>query len=69
MGNVHFPVITKWTLPRTFCVSDKLPLVSFTKQGHPMDLLLKLSVLQANFCLLGDLQQTICPRKESVAGI
>ena len=38
-------------------------------QGHPMDwLLLKISVLLANFCWLGDLGEIICPWKESVAG-
>ena len=26
-----------------------------------MDLFLKISVLQANFCLLGDLEKIICP--------
>ena len=31
-------------------------------QGHPMDLFLKISVLQANFCWLGDLEK-ICPWK------
>ena len=30
-------------------------------QGHPMDLFLKISVLQANFCWLGDLGKMICP--------
>ena len=33
-----------------------------------MDLFLKISVLQANFCWLGDLERVICPGKESVAG-
>ena len=38
-------------------------------QGHPMDwLLLKISVLLANFCWLGDLGEIICPWKESAAG-
>ena len=37
-------------------------------QGHPMDPFLKVSVLQANFCWLGDLERVICPGKESVAG-
>ena len=36
-------------------------------QGHPMDLFLKISVLQANFCWLGDVEEIICPWKESVA--
>ena len=36
-------------------------------QGHPMDLFLKISVLQANFCWqLGHVEEIICPWKESV---
>ena len=31
-------------------------------------LFLKISVLQANFCWLGDLERVICPWKEAVAG-
>ena len=30
-------------------------------QGHPMELFLKISVLQANFCWLGDVEEIICP--------
>ena len=37
-------------------------------QGHPMDLFLKITVLQANVCCLEDLDKIICPFKESVAG-
>ena len=33
-----------------------------------MDLFLKIPVLQANFCWLGDLEKIICPGKESVSG-
>ena len=33
-----------------------------------MDLFLKISVLQANFCWLEDFEKIICPCKESVAG-
>ena len=33
-----------------------------------MDLSLKISVLQANFCWLRDFEEVICPWKESVAG-
>lgn len=33
-----------------------------------MDLSLKISVLQANFCWLRDFEQAICPWKESVSG-
>ena len=35
------------------------------KQGHPMDLFLKISVLQANFCWLEDLEEIICSGTES----
>ena len=37
-------------------------------QGQPMDLFHKISVLQADFWWLGDLEEIICPWKESVAG-
>ena len=37
-------------------------------QGHPMDLLLIISALHANFCWLGHLGKMIRPWKESVAG-
>ena len=30
-----------------------------TGQGHPMDLFLKISVLQAHFCWLGDVEEII----------
>ena len=36
--------------------------------GHPMDLFLKISVFQANFCWLGDVEEITCPWMESVAG-
>ena len=36
--------------------------------GALNDLLFKISVLQANFCRLGDMEEIICPWKESVAG-
>ena len=32
-----------------------------------MDLFLKIFVLQATFCWLGDLEEIICPRKENLA--
>ena len=32
-------------------------------QGHPIDVFLKISVFQANFCWLGDLDKIICPWK------
>ena len=37
-------------------------------QGHPTDLFLKITVLQANFCWLGDLDKIIRPFKETMAG-
>ena len=36
--------------------------------GRPMDLFLKISLLQAIVCSLGDVEKVICPWKESVAG-
>ena len=36
--------------------------------GYPMDLLLTISVPQANFCWPGDMGKLICPWKEIVAG-
>ena len=37
-------------------------------QGHLMDLFLKISVLQAHFCWLGDVEENNSPWKESVSG-
>ena len=37
-------------------------------RGHPMDLFLKISLLQAIVCSLGEVKKVICPWKESVAG-
>ena len=37
-----------------------------TQKGHPMDLFLKISALQAIFCWLGDLEKMMCPCEESV---
>ena len=37
-------------------------------QWHPIELFLKISVLQANDCWLGDLDKIVCPWKESDAG-
>ena len=37
-------------------------------QWHPIELFLKISVLQANVCWLGDLDKIVCPWKESDAG-
>ena len=42
---------------------------SYTKiYGHPMDLFPKISVVQANFCWLGGVEEITCPWMESVAG-
>ena len=38
------------------------------KQRQPMDLFLKISVLQANVCWLGDVEKIICPWKGIVVG-
>ena len=38
----------------------RIVLLGYT-QGHPKDLFLKISVLQANFCWLGDVEEIICP--------
>ena len=35
-----------------------------SSQGYPMDLFLQVSVLQANFCWLRDLEEVICPLME-----
>ena len=37
-------------------------------QGHPMDLFLKISVLQANFCWLGDVEEIIVPGRKVLLG-
>ena len=37
-------------------------------QWHPIELFLRISVLQANVCWLGDLDKIVCPWKESDAG-
>ena len=73
----------KWTLKnkllgfRTRFLKAKLQsvLISFTLvhpcplfRGNPMDLFFKISVLEANFCLVGDVEEIICSWKESVAG-
>ena len=46
--------------------THRIVLLGYT-QGHQKDLFLKISVLQANFCWLGDVEEIICPWKESVA--
>ena len=40
--------------------------IFYNRQGHPMDLFHKISVLLAIFCWLGDVEVMICPWKESV---
>ena len=37
-------------------------------QGHPMDLFLKISVLYANFCRLGDVEEIIVLRRKVLLG-
>lgn len=39
----------------------------FLSHGHPMDLFLKIPVLQENVSWLGDVEERICLWKESVA--
>ena len=51
-----------------FFLNNSLAFLRDYDQGHPMDLFLKIFVLQANFCWLGDLGNIIYPLKESVAG-
>ena len=51
-----------FALLRTHCTV----LLGYT-QGLPKDLFLTISVLQANFCWLGDVEEIICPWKKSVA--
>ena len=37
-------------------------------QGHPMDLFLKISVLHANFCCLGDVEEIIVLGRKVLLG-
>ena len=37
-------------------------------QGHPMDLFLKISVLQAHFCWLGDVEEIIALGRKVLLG-
>ena len=37
-------------------------------QGHPMDLFIKISVLQANFCWLGDVEEMIVLGRKVLLG-
>ena len=64
------PFHTKLTERETisFFVLANRSILKVTQQGHPMDLLLKISFLQANFCWLGDLGEIICPWKEVLLG-
>ena len=43
----------------------RIPIV---KQGHPMDLFLKISVLYANFCWLGDVEEIIVLGRKVLLG-
>ena len=48
---------------------DTLGNMSLTDiQGHPMDLFLKISVLQAHFCWLGDVEETIVLGRKVLLG-
>ena len=44
-----------------------IPTLSNT-QGHPMDLFLKISVLQAHFCWLGDVEEIIVLERKVLLG-
>ena len=45
--------------------THRIVLLGYT-QGHQKDLFLKISVLQANFCWLGDVEEIICPVREGI---
>ena len=64
-----FPLVKKAPLlsPSDTLFVSSTP-VQNSNQGHPMDLFPKISVLQAKFSWLGNLEKLICPWKESVAG-
>ena len=55
--DVFFPLLSQILRPFGKWIKDDF------YQRHPMDLFLKISVLQANFCWLGDLDKIICPWK------
>ena len=46
----------------------KLLGVYVSSQGHPMDLFLKISVLQAHFCWLGDVEEIIVLGRKVLLG-
>ena len=54
-----------------FIIFDSYLRLRFYKflQGHPMDLFLKISILQANLSWLGDLGKKVRPWKETVAAV
>ena len=49
-----------------FVIMSSIPLDKF--QGHPMDLFLKISVLHANFCWLGDVEEIIVLGRKVLLG-
>ena len=57
--------------PSNFHKFKRMPAPGWAQkmQGHPMDLFLKISVLQANFYWLGDLDKIICPWKLENCGV
>ena len=52
---------------RDICICDMETIPPET-QGHPMDLFLKISVLQAHFCWLGDLKEIIVLGRKLLLG-
>ena len=56
------------TLKMTTQVVETLVNVNNNSQGHPMDLFLKISVLHANFCWLGDVEKIIVLGRKVLLG-
>ena len=63
-------IITAFILPVLSTFLNPVIIFSFSTnyQGHPMDLFLKISVLQANFCWLGDVEEIIVPGRKVLLG-
>ena len=63
-------IITAFILPVLSTLLNPVIIFSFSTnyQGHPMDLFLKISVLQANFCWLGDVEEIIVPGRKVLLG-
>ena len=62
---------TKWKIkltPLTGKVKKQGTTAVATLQGHPMDLFLKISVLQAHFCWLGDVEEIIVLGRKVLLG-